>query len=389
MSRNPSFQHRIGPSRTRTRSAQGIPAGASSPLKTKSRRIVFITRKWAPALGGMETYCLKLTETLQQDHSLDIIALPGRPDQRPPATSSLILFAGTVIIKWLRLGRSHDIVHLADMAIWPFALLRIILSPDARIVLSAHGTDISYSRRGGLRGRAYGAYQRLGARLLRAARVVANSQATANACRQHGWRDVVIVPLASDLASTPSPDFDRNTILFAGRLIPQKGLSWFVENVLPQLPAKLEVQVAGVATDQREALTLDHPRVRFLGPLARSHLAALYSRAMCVIVPNIERATGEFEGFGLVASEAAACGGLVIAARTGGLVSAVIDGETGFLLPPQESSAWVETITQISRWSDKKRNAFLAASGMRAREYFSWARVAEETAAAYPDNEAS
>src|SRR3546814_9303750 len=75
----------------------------------------------------------------------------------------------------------------SSVLIWPLALIARLFAPGARIVLSAHGTDVSYSARGGVRGRLYGLYQLSGARLLHSASVITNSHATANASRSHGW----------------------------------------------------------------------------------------------------------------------------------------------------------------------------------------------------------
>jgi glycosyltransferase involved in cell wall biosynthesis len=96
------------------------------------------------------------------------------------------------------------------------------------------------------------------------------------------------------------------------------------------------------------------------------------------VLPN-----GEFEGFGLVATEASACGGIPLAAACGGLREAVIDGLTGFLLPPGEADAWVGKIVDVSRWSPQARAAFIERSLAEAANRYSWPRVAEDTFRAY------
>ncbi|MEP0191483.1 MAG: glycosyltransferase family 4 protein [Erythrobacter sp.] len=348
------------------------------------RRILFITRKWEPAIGGMETYCLRLTECLAKQADIDVISLSGQKDGSPPSLVKLFGFPLAVLIQWLQLRKTPDVVHLGDMAIWPLALLRMLLAPHAATVISAHGTDISYSARGGVKGTLYGLYQKAGARLLSNANVIANSQATANACRNHGWSNVSVVALATDVTASPAQNASKTTILFAGRMIERKGLRWFIENVLPSLPDSFNVEIAGVVTDPSEARALEHPRVHFLGGLDQKTLSERYSAALCVIVPNIDLPNGEFEGFGLVACEAAACGGLVLAAATGGLTSAVKNGETGFLLPAGNASAWAKRISQVSAWSDEERQSFLIQARAKAIAYYNWDRVTRETIEAYP-----
>ena len=94
-------------------------------------------------------------------------------------------------------------------------------------------------------------------------------------------------------------------------------------------------------------------------------------------------ANGEFEGFGLVAVEAAAAGGVVLASNTGGLRSAVKGGVTGFLVNPGEAEAWAAKIVEVRDWNRAQRDAFLVASVAEVRAHFSWDRVAKETEAIY------
>jgi glycosyltransferase involved in cell wall biosynthesis len=234
-----------------------------------------------------------------------------------------------------------------------------------------------------LRGRFYQRYLRTGATLLRSAKIIANSEATAEACRQAGFDRVEIVALASDFRAPASLPKPGSHLLFAGRLIRQKGLSWFVENVLPILPKDIELDVAGTLWSKDEATSLSDKRVHYLGVLDQKELAAAFANALCVIVPNIELANGEFEGFGLVAVEATASGGVVVAADTGGLRSAVKAGATGFLVEPGDAAAWAAKIMEIRHWNQAQRHAFLAASIAEAQAHFSWERVARETEAVY------
>lgn len=345
--------------------------------------ILFVTRKWAPAMGGMETYCHRLTEELARSHHVEVVALPGRPDGQPPAWPALLAFPFTVLRRFATRGAAPDVLHLADMAIWPLGLLALLAWGPVRIVLSAHGTDVSYPRRGGFRGRMYGAYLRLGARLLGQARVIANSRATAGAVTENGWPDPAIVPLATDMRG-PVPDGTHDgTILFAGRLVERKGCGWFIRNVLPLLPDTIILRVAGTCWDEDERAALFHPRVEALGNLDPALLRQAYAGALCVIVPNIAMPNGEFEGFGLVAAEAAAAGGLVLAANREGLTEAVIDGETGFHVTAGDAPEWARVISGLAGWEIQKRRDFLQGAMARAQGHYSWQRVARKTLAGY------
>ncbi|WP_299191744.1 glycosyltransferase family 4 protein [uncultured Erythrobacter sp.] len=346
-------------------------------------RVLFITRKWGPAVGGMETYCERLTEELAKHRPVDVIALEGRANGQPPSAASLLFFPFTVLRRLIGQSEKPGIVHIGDMAIWPLALMAWLFFPAAKMVISAHGTDVSYGARGGIRGSLYNLYLALGARLLAKARVIANSRATRNRLKQINWNCSAVVPLATDLRGEPSADYDARQLVFAGRLIRQKGLSWFVAEVLPLLPADIRLTVIGTRWDSSEESALEHPGVEFLGPLPQAELARHFAQAACVVIPNVERSNGEFEGFGLIAPEAASAGGVVLAAATGGLKDAVIDGETGFQIAPGDPQSWVSKITEVLDWSAKKRSTFLARSQTKAQSHYTWSRVAAETAEAY------
>ncbi|MDR7104038.1 glycosyltransferase family 4 protein [Croceicoccus sp. BE223] len=346
-------------------------------------RILFVTRKWAPAVGGMETYSMRLAEAMQAIEPVEVVALPGKPHGMPPGALALLAFPFRVIAALLRRRRMPEVLHLGDMAIWPLALLPRLFFADTRIALSAHGTDVAYHRRGGVKGRAYGAYLRLGARLLRGARVIANSRATRDVLGETGWTACAVVPLATDLSGPATDGRHNGRILFVGRLVARKGCGWFVREVLPLLPEAMELDVAGTGWDEAESEVLRHPRVNWLGALEGEALARAYAEALCVIVPNIPIANGEYEGFGLVAPEAAACGGMVLAADLDGLRDAVVHGETGVLICAANSGAWSEKILSIIQTPIAIRAARLAQSQATARTSFNWSTVAHNTHAAY------
>lgn len=349
---------------------------------TASSPVMFVTRKWPPAVGGMETWSLRMSEELARLGPLEVVALPGRKDGSPPSAARLMAFPFTVVRRLLGRAQRPATIHLGDMALWPLGLLA---SARQRVVISAHGTDVSYHRRGGVRGKLYGAYLRLGARLMRRATLIANSTATARVAAETGWQATAVVPLGTDLGSDPRADVagPDGTILFAGRLVARKGCAWFVREVLPLLSSPIRLRIAGTLWDDAEAWVVDEPRVQFLGALGQEQLEDTFARATCVVVPNIEPTNGEFEGFGLVACEAAAVGGVVLASRTGGLVDAVRDGETGMLLPAGDAQAWAAAIESVFAWSPQQRERFVATATERARTYYAWPRVARETAVHY------
>lgn len=352
-------------------------------------KITFISRKWPPAMGGMETYSEMLSSRLRDHGEVEVFALPGHADGSTPRPWELVWFGVKTAVSLLVAGRPASVVHVADMASWPLAFVARLRRPSALRVLSAHGTDVSFPARGGLAGRLYGAYLRLGARLVGSATVVANSAATASAAARFGYRDIVVVPLAAEARLEGTlPEMAEQTILFSGRLVARKGCRWFIEAVLPHLPETMALEVAGTVWCDEESKALDAPRVRYLGRLDQAALYRRMAGAMCVIVPNIELENGEFEGFGLVAVEAAVVGGVVVAARHAGLQEAVRDDETGFLVTPGDAARWVGQITDIAAWSPERRAKFTKRARESAASYYNWDRVARDTVRHYASERA-
>jgi phosphatidyl-myo-inositol dimannoside synthase len=336
----------------------------------------FITRKWAPAMGGMETYCLRLTEQLAKSCRMEVVALPGRKNGAPPSAISLLKFGITTVVRTL-VSRETQVVHIADVACWPFALVARLRHPQSRIVISAHGSDLTFADRGGWRAGLYRHYLALAVRLIGHLPIIANSRFIADAATRQGFANVHLVPLATDIVGQRPTGPSNSAILYAGRIASGKGLRFFIENVLPALGADVRLRVAGKIWDQDEAKALDHPNVDYLGILSPQALATEYQTASCTIMPSQSS-----EGFGLVAVEAAACGGVVIASDHSGLREAAADG-IGILVEASDAAAWANAINDVAGWTSAQRDDFTGRAATLARQKYSWARVAEETIAVY------
>lgn len=337
-------------------------------------RVRFTTRKWPPAIGGMETYSVKMTEELATRCDLECIVLPGRPDGSPPSRISLILF-GIRSALAIPIRQKVDVAHMADMALWPLGFSELILGRAERVLLSAHGSDVSLINRAGWRSRLYLVYLMLGARLLSRAKVIANSAYVADLAKSVGFRNVAVVPLGTDIG--PVGASVRNDLLFVGRVSRAKGLRFLVLEVLPLLPRSIRLRVAGPIWDEAERPLLEHPQVDYLGILDRRALATEYTRSIVTLVPSQVD-----EGFGLVAIEAAACGSQVVASNGGGLREAVRE-PWGELVDKGQPTRWAEAIRRrVSLPPQELERVSLAAMGDVDSNY-RWGTTAEKTAAHY------
>ena len=119
-------------------------------------------------------------------------------------------------------------------------------------------------------------------------------------------------------------------------------------------------------------------RMTFVGRLPVDELARLYNEAEVLVSPSV------YEGFGLPAAEANACGVPVIATTAGAFPEVISNGETGILVPPGQPEPLADAIESLLL-DPAKRVAMGAAGAMRIAQHFSWRVCAEKTAALYED----
>ena len=112
-------------------------------------------------------------------------------------------------------------------------------------------------------------------------------------------------------------------------------------------------------------------RVKFLGFIPEEEKVHLLRRAWASTLASPK------EGWGISNLEAAACGTPVIAANSAGIRESVVDGETGFLVPQDDSNAMAAAMRGIVVSPDLVN--VLGAAGRRFAETFTWERAANDT----------
>jgi D-inositol-3-phosphate glycosyltransferase len=184
---------------------------------------------------------------------------------------------------------------------------------------------------------------------------------------------------------------DATVLAFVGRIQPLKAPDVLVRaaaHLLEQRPAlrdRLVVAViggpSGSGTSEPDALVRlagdlgISDVVRFVPPVPQDELARWYAAATLVAVPSYN------ESFGLVALEAQACGTPVVAAATGGLLTAVADGESGVLVDGHDPRDWALVLGHLL--ADPERLARLGAGGVVHAQGFGWPVTAARTLDVY------
>ena len=376
--------------------------------------MLVISHKFPPSIGGMQKHCYELVEGLESKvkiHRLIQTAGISKP-----------WFFLTVVRRAKKILQNHPTISMiyVNDGLMAFVLTRLMKYTQVPMVATIHGLDVVFPMK---------FYQKwVKNTLSRYRAIIAVSKATQKECVQRGVptekvfmvqngyeppavtkRDpaLIIERLKNDFGFDPNR---KKIIISIGRGVRRKGFSWFIREVMTKLsddvcyliigpksdtnslrklkkllPTRLYnylVLFAGLAVDEVEIeesisqLKLSD-RVKRISGLSNEELGALIQLADLSVMPNLQ-VVGDFEGFGLVALEAASNGTLLVGAGIEGITTAIKDGENGILLPSGAAAVWVDKITELlsdeallNELSTQYQQNTLAHS-------FSWERMAQE-----------
>lgn len=379
--------------------------------KASRPKVLFVTHKYPPSLGGMQRQSYELISNYRQIEDVSLISY----NSRYPVWLFFLIIVPWVAIRLVR-ERDINVIHgndgLMGVFLTPFLLTR------RKLFVTVHGLDVFL----GLP--LYQWWVRTWLR--RFDGVIAVSRETAAGCVARGILEskvsCVLNTCDHDWTNDPDPKFaawlkkehgldldGKVVVASAGRPVPRKGFSWFASQVLPKLPDNVVYLIAGPKSEQGLALRFlravlpesafkslchaigietdyaklkeitENPamsgRLVILGPMTRGPMNQLYLHSQIFAMPNL-KVEGDFEGFGLVVLEAVYNGALCLAADVDGIPSAVRHGETGLLLASGDPTAWINTITELcENPAQLKASAIACRKALRADDY-TWRDVA-------------
>jgi len=188
---------------------------------------------------------------------------------------------------------------------------------------------------------------------------------------------------------------DEPIILQLGRMVPRKG----VDNVIrafaclqKQYSQSARLLVVGGESEapdpqvtpeigRLQAIAQDlgvESRITFVGRRGREILKYYYSAADVFVT------TPWYEPFGITPIEAMACGTPVIGADVGGVKFTVKDGETGYLVPPNEPELLAKRLSHLLN-QPQLMSLFGRQSIRRSLDHFTWQKVTSAVAAVYEE----
>lgn len=178
---------------------------------------------------------------------------------------------------------------------------------------------------------------------------------------------------------------DKETIMYAGRVEPIKGLDILLDSfkILDETRDVHLVVVGGRLSGDRELDALRRrskelgilEKITFTGSVDQSELGCYYSAADVFVLPS------HYESFGFVALEAMACGTPVVASRVGGIPSFVDNGETGYLINWRSAVPFADRIEMLLENADLRN--FMSETAHGKANSMNWSIVASEVADYY------
>ena len=178
---------------------------------------------------------------------------------------------------------------------------------------------------------------------------------------------------------------DESIILQLGRMVPRKGVDNVIKAMAKLRNPRARLLIVGGEFDEEDVLS--NPEIKRLYELAKEEgvvasvtfvgrknrdLLKFYYSAADVFVT-----TPWYEPFGITPLESMACATPVIGADVGGIKFSVVDGVTGYLVPPNDAAALALSIDQLV--SNKELLERMGRNGVkRVNSEFSWAIIARQ-----------
>ena len=359
-------------------------------------KILYITRKYPPSIGGMETHSYEFCRALKKRAVMHIIAW-GHSQAFLPIFVLFALIKGLIVL----LSKQIDIIQVGGMVLSPVGWVLKVLS-GKKVYAMSHGRDTYYNNK------IYQAIIPAFAKKLDGIFCVSNHLRNTLISRGLDPNKLFVLNNGINLDDysvcnhkTDNIKFvqekygvdllEKKVLLSVTRFVKRKGIGHFVENILPRIiseNADVVLMLAGDETDKEtrkeksyiknvvKELDLSE-KVFFLGNISQKDvLNKVYSASDIFIMPNIV-VKGDNEGFGIAPLEASMNELPVVAFDVGGIRDAVEIGKNGFLIREEDNKAFADKIVELLSNDTSLSDISREAKDFVSKKY-SWENVAEK-----------
>lgn len=145
---------------------------------------------------------------------------------------------------------------------------------------------------------------------------------------------------------TGSPDDSTFDVLYVGGMNLNKGIPYLLQAYKMLKHPRKSLSLAGSPSEllisRMKAHGLWSDDIRVLGHVPQTDLKDLMSRSHVMVLPSVQ------DGFGMVLSQAMACGCVVIGTEHTGALDLVTHGEDGFVVPVRQGDRLAEVMQQLA-----------------------------------------
>lgn len=346
-----------------------------------SKKILFATLEYPPQKGGISSYYKGLVENLEkQGFQIQVLS---------SSLLSKYLFPQWLLgyFKIKKLLKTEKFAWLFVGQILPLGTIAWLLRKKIKYVVFLHGMDILMAQKSFRK-------KFLAKKILEKAQfIVTNSNFTKNLVSDFLGKKIkkdilVIYPCPNIATEKISPEkieelkrklgiTGKKILITVGRLVKRKGheLVLLALKEIVKQEKNIIYLIIGDGPNfqslvkQVQKLNLNN-YVRFLGEVPEEEKLHLYALADIFVMPS-KQIGPDVEGFGLVFLEAGLFEKPAIGGESGGVVEAIVHGQTGFLVNPNDSQNLARIIQALLKDSDLRLKI-----GQNAKQYilenFNW-----------------
>ncbi len=360
-------------------------------------RILYITRKFPPSIGGMQTQSRQFYDSIAADNKVYLIAW-GHLQLFLPFFMAYAFIRSVLIL----VTNKVDVIQLGDLVLSGLGFLLKTLF-NKPVLSVSHGRDSAYS------GILYDILVLRPAKTLDRVICVSNYIKEKLIARGIPKDKLMVIPNGIDVKDGLKNRLDKDIarraieanfglvlmnkkiILSVSRLVPKKGIKEFIEEGMCRINEKNKDMLFLIAGDGPQASEIDSA-IRRSGFSEKAHRLgyvehdssiynALFAASDVFVMPNI-KVKDDAEGFGLVVLEAGMNELPVVAYEVDGIAEALHSNKNGILVKEGDYDAFAETVSSLLSRPD-----FRLDLAKKSREYvvdnFSWDRITGDYLAQY------
>ncbi len=349
-------------------------------------KVLYITRKFPPSIGGMQTQSYFFHKALSRKSDVLLISWGSSQLFLP----FFIIYAAIKSIIQLT-SRKIDIIQLGDLVLSPLGVLLKLLFNKPVLAVS-HGRDSAY------RGLLYNFFVIGSAKKLN--KIICVSDYLKQRLRLRGLCNEKLEVIPNGISVNEADELsldreqaiseieaaygitlkDKKIILSVSRLIAKKGIKEFIDRIFVKIISDVGNAVFLVVGDGPEKIRIAQSIKKFgledkvclTGSVKHNSCIyeALFSIADVFVMPNI-RVEGDAEGFGVVALESSVRELPIVAYGVDGIGEAVHNNENGMLIEEGNEGLFIDNLLYFLRNKDSKQKF-----GEKAKKYtlghFGW-----------------